>query len=143
MSYKVSISECGRWVQTKVRSHITMELALEFIAAAAQVAEEYDIQSFLFDLRDSSNVKSPTDDYKIANHHLRDLGFRFSARVALLVTPDDKTHDFLQVTAANAGHNWQLFDNEQAATEWLQEGCDQDLPQRRFGSWRNLGATTW
>lgn len=130
MDYEVSISECKRWVETKVSCEIHLESALKFITAAAQVAEDHGVECFLFDVRGSSNIMSPLDDYRITRHHLPGLGFTGVSRVALLVSPGDTTHDFFEVTARNVGHIWRVFDDEQTAVEWLKAKCRRGLAQR-------------
>jgi hypothetical protein len=119
LSKDVSISSCGTWVHACVEGSITRESALEFMAEAARTADAHSLNRFLFDVRRAANVKRPFHDYEIANHHLRELGFTPASRVALLVSPGDTTHDFLELTAANAGHAWKVFDSEAAATAWL------------------------
>ncbi|UCD51431.1 MAG: hypothetical protein JSW27_02130 [Phycisphaerales bacterium] len=119
MNSEVSISSCGTWVHTCVDGPITRESALEFITEAARAADTQGLDRFLFDVRGASNVKRPLHDYEIAHDHLRKLGFSPVSRVALLVSPGDQTHDFFELTAANAGHVWKVFDDEDAATDWL------------------------
>jgi|GEM_PF-655485 len=119
MRSKVRVSECGTWVQTRVGGTITFESALEFIAEAARKASVHRLDSYLFDLREASNAKRPFHDFEIAHHRLRALGFSSVSRVALLVNPNDQTHDFFKLTAGNAGHNWRIFNDENGAMDWL------------------------
>jgi hypothetical protein len=117
---EVSVSDCGRWVYTRIEGPITQRSALEFIAEAAQEADARRLNAFLFDVRRASNSKSVFEDYEIANRHLRKLGFSVASRVVLLVNPGDKTHDFFELTASNAGHLWKVFDEEETAAAWLE-----------------------
>jgi hypothetical protein len=110
-----------------------MDSAIEFITAAAQVAEDRGVKSFLFDMRAALNAKSPLHDYQIANHHLRGLGFGARSRVALLVSPGDDSHDFFELTAGNAGHQWRVFDDEKKATEWLGVNGNRDISRYAAG----------
>ncbi len=119
MSSEVSISDCGTWVHTCVDGPITRESALQFITEAAEKADTHHLNSFLFDVRGTLNAKGLFHDHDIVHNHLRGLGFNLASRVALLVSPGDKTHDFFELAAANAGHNWKVFGGEAAAIDWL------------------------
>lgn len=130
MNSKVLVSECGTWVHTRVEGPITLESALEFITEAARQADTCGLDNFLFDVRGAFNAKSILHDYQIANYHLRGLGFSLASRVALLVSPGDKTHDFFELTAANAGHSWKVFEDEGVAVDWVRR---EKAPASSFG----------
>jgi len=44
-----------------------------------------------------------------------------SARVALLVAPEDHSHDFVELVVRNAGYNVRLFRNEGQAKSWIEK----------------------
>ncbi len=129
MVYDVSISECKTWIQTTVRCPITMASTLEFLTCAAQTGVDHHINQYLFDVRESHNIKSPFHDYQIAHHHLRGLGYNQASKIAFLVTEGDASHDFFQITAANAGYyQCRVFDGEDKATSWLKGDGDAQAP---------------
>ena len=74
------------------------------IADLAQAGVDHNINQYLFDVRGSHNIKSPFHDYQIAHHHLRGLGYNQVSKIAFLVKEGDTSHDFFQITAANAGY---------------------------------------
>jgi len=121
VSSEISVSDGGMWIRTRVGGLITKEAALEFIAEAAQKAKVRGLKSLLFDFRDASNTKNSLDDYEIAHHHLRRLGFSGFSKVAILVKAGDTSHKFFEVTSSNAGHPWTVFCDENAAQDWLRQ----------------------
>ena len=50
-----------------------------------------------------------------------DLNFARSAHVAILVSPDDRSHDFIETVNRNAGYNVRVFRDADAAISWLEE----------------------
>jgi hypothetical protein len=98
---------------------VSQASALEFITAAARKAQAHGLDCFLFDLRSAPSTKEPSHDYNIAYNHLCKLGFSPTSRVAMLVDPEDTSHQFFEVTAQNAGHPWRLFHREKDAAKWL------------------------
>lgn len=130
MRYEVFVSECKNWVQATMHCQVSLKSMLDLITSAAQVADDYGLESYLFDLRGINNDRCPCDDYQIANHYLRGLGFGWGARVALLVSQGDDSHDFLELAVSNAGYSWRLFEDQQVAQDWLTAMSAQDVPVR-------------
>lgn len=44
-------------------------------------------------------------------------------RAAILVDATDRKHDFVETVSRNAGYNVRVFDDEEAAIAWLDEGA--------------------
>jgi hypothetical protein len=129
MSCEVAVSQCKTWIESRICCQITMESALAAITRAAQVGAEHEIGDFLFDMRDGENVKTPVHDYHLTHHHLHGLGYSRTSRMAFLVAEEDTSHDFFQITAANAGYSQcRVFKDEETATSWLRR--EDSLPDR-------------
>ena len=52
-------------------------------------------------------------------HALKELGFKPHSRSAIVVDPEDKTHDFFETCTMNAGYNWRVFSDADLASQWL------------------------
>jgi hypothetical protein len=93
---------------------------MEYNLAAHALAKQLGIDRFLMDLTDSRNVESVTSKYIFAYSDMKNTpGINRNARVALLVNPDDHSHDFILTVAQNSGLNTTMFRDRQAAIEHL------------------------
>jgi hypothetical protein len=74
------------------------------------------IRRYLVDLRKSRNVESLLDGYQFAYQDMpQQPEIDRSARVAILVSPGDHSHDFIETVSRNSGLDVTLFrDYEQA-----------------------------
>lgn len=89
--------------------------------AAAQLANERNIKNFMFDVRSAPNVQSVIDDYTFAYEEMAALGFPSGSRSALLISSDDKSHDFIETAFRNAGYLVRIFTDESLAISWLEK----------------------
>jgi hypothetical protein len=60
-------------------------------------------------------------NYEFANKEMVDFGFSRRSRSALLVRPDDRSHDFIETAFLNAGYAVKLFTDEVSAISWLEK----------------------
>lgn len=121
MDFAIDVSEDGRYVVVRVQGDITRERAQEFARQALERAKARGIGRFLYDLRGARNVEDPADNYFFAYQDLGRIGRRRDDRSALLVAPEDRSHDFVETIIKNAGYNTRLFREEAAALWWLTE----------------------
>jgi hypothetical protein len=49
-----------------------------------------------------------------------ELNLDRAARVAILVRPDDISHNFVETVSRNAGYNVRVFRERKAAIDWLE-----------------------
>ena len=72
------------------------------------------------DLTEAKHVDTVTNTYKFAYEDMQFLpGINKNVRVAVLVSPDDHSHDFVETVARNAGQNVTLFREREAAIQYL------------------------
>ena len=72
------------------------------------------------DLVESKNVDSILDDYEFAYHDMQNTPeIERSARVAMLVSPDDHSHDFILTASRNAGQDVTRFIDRREAIHYL------------------------
>jgi hypothetical protein len=120
--FEVSVSPDGTYVEVKIYAPMDSEVGYRCGVAATALAKRYRIKRFLFDSRLSSNVQSVTVNYEFAYEGLDAFGFPRDSRSALLVAPDDDSHDFLETLFKNAGYSVRLFHDEAQAVAWLEGG---------------------
>jgi len=120
MDYQVTMADSGRYVLVKVQVPMTSAVGVQCGALAARLGAETGVNRYLFDLRDSPNVQTIVDNYEFAYREMPDFGFSRQSRSALLVRPDDRSHDFIETAFLNAGYLVKLFRDAAAAIAWLE-----------------------
>ena len=119
MNYKISIPSSGQYVLCKVHEVVTVELSRQFIIDTHRLGCERNIMRFLFDVRGHQNIEEPHKIYKFTHEDMGVLKLDKTARVAILVSPDDRSHDFVETVNLNAGHNIKVFREKKDAISWL------------------------
>jgi CBS-domain-containing membrane protein len=120
MSYTIKVSADGKYIILKhwgvINSEVTTQRNLEAHALGAKLG----ISRHLVDVTEATHVDSATNTYKFAYDNMRTLpGINKKARVAVLVSPDDHSHDFVETVTRNAGQNVTLFRDREAAIKHL------------------------
>lgn len=121
MSYEVSISEANSCIVVRVTAEISEETAKRFSQEAVKASQKYGIQRFLIDVRGAASRMSTTQNYQFTYQHLSQIAFPRSSKIAILVGSSDTSHDFIETAAVNAGYTCRLFQEENAAVDWLEE----------------------
>ncbi len=119
MDYKISISENRNYIILKYLVPMTTKVAIESGPEMMRLAIENNISKFLFDMRKSQNVQSPSGNYFFANEDIQKFNFPRNTRSAFLVSPDDHSHDFITTAFLNAGYIVAQFSSEEEAIKWL------------------------
>lgn len=101
---------------------MTRELAGALAAEVTLLAEKHRITGYLYDLRQSRNVETLTANYQFTHEDMQkmDVTIKRHARVALLTSPDDDSHDFVELVSRNAGYLVRQFKDQDEAIAWLQ-----------------------
>lgn len=125
MPYTISVPPGEDYVLVTVTGEITRDLAFEHVTAANARASETGIRCFLFDIVEARNVESVLGNFKMthADSRLVPASYRESC-VAVLVHPDDDSHDFNEVLAQNAGMDLMLFRERDKALKHLAEAAE-------------------
>lgn len=120
MTFKVSASPNNKYILIKVKGDITRRLALEYNLEAHKLGTIHGIHRFLMDVTDARNVESAIENYNFAYRDMKKAAeINRTARVALLVSPSDHSHDFLETVTRNAGLDVTLFRNRKQAEHHL------------------------
>lgn len=121
MNYEIKLSDSGKYVIVSVNSDMTRELAEQVGLEATHLARKKNINLFLYDLRNSTNRESVNSNYIFAKQDINRIQPDNSNKIAMLTSPNDKSHNFVETVLRNAGHNVLLFRDKEKALEWLLE----------------------
>lgn len=120
MPYTVSIPDSKTYILVEVRVEMSRKIAGEISKEVIPLSKEHDISSLLFDVRTAPNVETVLSNYEWAYSDMPASGADRRVRRALLVAPDDHSHDFVETVARNAGYNMRIFRDEDEAIAWLE-----------------------
>lgn len=123
MGYKLETSEDKDFITLTVEGDFTAKDMMGYIMAAHDLGTEIKISRFLVDVREARNVDSVMHNYQFAYSDMKNTeGIIISARVAALVNPGDRSHDFIETVLNNAGLSIKLFSDRELALEYLLDG---------------------
>jgi hypothetical protein len=115
-----TISPDGKYIIQKIVGEIDARIANELNHDLVEMGRRHNINRYLTDLTECRNVDSVIDNYNYAYLDLpSNPAIDRSAQVALLVAPEDHSHDFVEITCQNAGFNVTLFRDRDAAIRHL------------------------
>jgi len=116
----LELAEDKKYIILKVTGDYRRENAMEDILKSHALGREYNIDKYLMDMRNSRNVESISANYGIAHKEIKKIpGFNPYAKVAVLIAPNDHSHDFYETVARNSGYNFRLFTNLDEAVKHL------------------------
>lgn len=121
MNYKTFLSKNGDYVICEVTGLITRENSHEFTEASNRFLSVANVKRLLTDVRNATNELSVSQNYKYAYKDMEDLNLRRDIRSAILTSKGDRSHDFIETVAQNAGYNVRIFSDEETAISWLSE----------------------
>jgi hypothetical protein len=117
---KNTVSPDGKYIIQKIVGEIDARVAYELNHELVEMGRRHNINRYLTDLTECRNVDSVVDNYNYAYLDLpSDPVIDPSARIALLVSPEDHSHDFVELTCRNAGFNVILFRDRDEAIQHL------------------------
>jgi hypothetical protein len=120
MSYKIFLSEDQKYIILEQWGEINGELATQRVLEAHALGAKLDIARYLVDLTEARNVDSVGKSYQYAYEDTKNIpGINKNARVAMLVSPEDHSHDFVETVLRNSGHNVTLFRDRGLAIQHL------------------------
>ncbi|MBN1439369.1 MAG: hypothetical protein JW929_08175 [Anaerolineales bacterium] len=122
MSYKLSVSADGKYIIAKHWGDLTGDVLINRIQEAHRLGEKLGITKHLMDVTEARNVDPASKTYRFANQDIRNApGISLKVTVAVLVDPEDHTHDFSETATRNAGQNVTIFTDREAAIRYLTE----------------------
>ena len=121
MNYELKISEDEDFVWQIPHEDMTMYLACEIGHKAVHLARAENINKYLVDVRGIKNIDAAFDNYDFAYNEASKVGYQRTDRIAIVIDPDDTSHNFIETVSINAGYCVKIFTRIQAAMEWLRE----------------------
>ena len=96
----------------------------DILTAAREILNIFrtdNISRFLIHAQDDQCHSTNSQMYFFANEGLRNMAFDVRIRVGMLVSPGDRSRDFLQLVCHNAGYQLRVFRQEKEAMSWLSQ----------------------
>jgi len=119
-SYTISLSDDESYIIVKILGKQTAELAMKQNLEAHAFGDELGIGRYLVDATEAVNVDSTLENYSFAYTDMQTpTGINKAAIVALLVSPDDHSHDFIETVSRNVGLNVTIFRDRELAIHHL------------------------
>ena len=101
---------------------INRETAMRNNREAHALGQKLGITSYLVDVTEARNTDSVMDSYNFAYSDMPNAeDIDKTARVALLVNPDDTSHDFIETVARNAGLSVTKFTDRELAISFIEK----------------------
>lgn len=120
MRYTINPSSNGKYIVLTVIGEINRNTAMQQNKEAHALGQKTGINRYLVDVTGARNTDNIKDSYDFAYTDMRSANeIDKKARVALLVSPDDDSHDFIVTVARNAGLNVTKFTDKKLAESFL------------------------
>lgn len=120
MNYTLQASECGRYIHVTYHGAINRAIGVQVNQEAAELGKQLDIHLYLMDFVDARNVDGILEQYHFAHSDMQHADeIERSATVAVLVTENDHSHDFVETVLQNAGFQVKLFTDREQAIHYL------------------------
>jgi hypothetical protein len=120
LNYSIEISSNGKYYRITGIVDVTVEIGREWMLDLVALSKESGIKAYLFDLRNVKNVSNLVDNYGFSYKDISKLKVDRIAPHAILVDPDDDSHNFIETTMLNAGYNARIFFDESDAIKWVE-----------------------
>lgn len=119
-SYKIYLSDDGKYIVSKHWGEITGDVLMQRIREAHEMGEALGITRHLMDVTEARNVDSVTKTYRFAYKEIGKYpGISMKVKVAVLVSPEDHSHDFAETATRNAGQDITIFRDRESAIRHL------------------------
>jgi hypothetical protein len=122
----ITVAEDEKYIIIKGKGEIRSgdpKVLIEPLIEAHEFAKKLGINKILVDVTEAWNALRISDTYEIVNHKIpQESAIDRYIQVALLVSPDDHSHDFTETVARNAGFNFTLYrDRAQALAALMRD----------------------
>ncbi len=124
-SYKTYIAEEGSYIICEIQGTINQAGAQAFMKDTFVLGGKTGITLFLLDVRNAINTMNAFANYDLMYKDVQRIETEIKqtisskVRAAVVKAAEDKSHDFVETVASNAGHKMKLFTNEEEAVTWL------------------------
>ena len=119
-AYSINLSENGQYIILKLFGDVTRDLAIKQIPEAHALGRKLGIHRYLVDATEARNVDTINGNYRFAHKDMQENpNIDKYARVAILVSKEDYSHDFAETTSRASGLNVTLFRDRAMAVRHL------------------------
>ena len=123
MHFTLTLSSDRKIVVMKIWGNITRKAAMQVTLEAHALGKKLHIRRYLMDVTEAKNTELNIENYGFANEDMQNAeGIDRLATMAILVNPDDHSHDFVVTVSKNAGLNVKLFDDREKARLFVMGG---------------------
>jgi hypothetical protein len=119
MAYQITVSDDGKYIILKASGPISRQLALKYNLEAHALGREKGLSRFLLDFTECHNTDTVLRNFKYVYDDMKDPGIIQTAGTALLVSPTDHSHDFIEALFRDAGADFTLFHDRALAVAHL------------------------
>jgi len=121
MTYSITASDDKKYIIVKVVGTISRQLAIQYNLEAHALGKELGIDRFLLDFTECKNTDTVMRNYKYVYDDMKNPGINQAARTAMLVSPNEHSHDFIEALFRDAGADVTLFHDRELALWHLTE----------------------
>ena len=121
MNHSVTLSENGKYVILKAAGVISRLQVIQYFIEAHTLGVQHGLNRYLVDFTECRNTDTVLRNYTLAYQDMKDPRIDPSACTALLVSPIDHSHDFLETLLNNSGHDVTLFHDHDLAVWHLEK----------------------
>jgi hypothetical protein len=120
MNYSITPSEDQKYIIHKITGDIDRSIALPQVLESHALGRKLGIDRFLVDLREARNIDNIGNSFFFTNQDLKtNSRINIFARAALLISPEDESHNFIELTAINANLHFRLCTDHDQAMQYL------------------------
>lgn len=119
MSFKITISENGKYIIGKLYDPLNRETAKQLTKEYFKIINSTNINRILNDVRSVTDVMGVFNGYEFAYNDTKSLNLPNNIRAAIVTDPGDDTHNFQETVAINAGYSVKIFHEIAPAVSWL------------------------
>lgn len=121
MDFELCLAPDGGHAILKNYADVTHASAVVHQRAMQAFSDEHRVTRFLIDTRGKQWLGGPIDLYTFVRSTLPAEGYDRHWRVALVTSPDDNSHDFLETVSHNVGYHVMVFKSLDKAHDWLKK----------------------
>jgi hypothetical protein len=120
MNYTITPSVDGKYIILTVKEEINRKTAMQQNLEAHALGRKLGINRYLVDVTEARNTDSIQDSYDFAYKDMRETeDIDRLARIAVLVSPGDHSHDFIETVSRNTGLTVEIFTDLELAKLFL------------------------
>ena len=120
MKYTITPSADGKYIILKIKGEINRKTINQPNLKAHALGKKLCIERYLIDVTEAENTDSILDSYEFAySDMINTEEIDKNAHAAILVSPGDHSHDFIETVLINAGLKVKLFRDPDLARSFL------------------------